>query len=322
MSPFFICSRACIQDADSERWDLVTGTHSLQSRMPDAERGREGVKRTQCAPGKMLFGEVLRIPQLRSRRVTASAAEAANPPERWMHSNQGERRPQRTRRTARIPPVFECAPGELCSTLVRIHAAGVRLSLLGPTSGELGSIPGVGTPRGAVRRARLDPMQPVPDSGDWNPPRFSAGKRGKSQKQDSVIAPLCPGVNGFEGHPSKHVNLVSDKVSQNPKLGCRRGYFRHRPRVTILRTQRSATRFARALRRSRRALFRQSSWELRQRPVRGSVSGGRVRPCSSSMATSNSLIRSSRINPERPQRLPWCTSHNRRHSSTSGHADP
>ena len=106
------------------------------------------MKRTQCAPGKMLFGEVLRIPQLRSRRVTASAAEAANPPERWMHSNQGERRPQRTRRTARILPAFECAPGELCSTLVRIHAAGVRLSLLGPTSGELGSIPGVGTPRG------------------------------------------------------------------------------------------------------------------------------------------------------------------------------
>ncbi len=33
----------------------------------------------------------------------------------------------------------------------------------------------------AVRRARLDPMQPVPDSGDGNPPGFSARNAGKAR---------------------------------------------------------------------------------------------------------------------------------------------
>ena len=36
-------------------------------------------------------------------------------------------------------------------------------------------------PWAAVRRARLDPMQPVPDSGDGNPPGFSARNAGKAR---------------------------------------------------------------------------------------------------------------------------------------------
>ena len=52
-------------------------------------------------------------------------------------------------------------------------------------------------PRAAVGRARLDPVQPVPDSGDGNPPGFWAGNAGKSQKQNSVLSSDSAAVNDF-----------------------------------------------------------------------------------------------------------------------------
>ena len=55
--------------------------------------------------------------------------------------------------------------------------------------------PWSGSSREAVGRAGLDPMHPVPDSRDWNPPRFSAGKRGKSQKLNLVVPPVVGLVN-------------------------------------------------------------------------------------------------------------------------------
>ncbi len=60
------------------------------------------------------------------------------------------------------------------------HAAGRRLSLRGDhRESEAQSFRS--DPWAAVRRARLDPMQPVPDSGDGNPPGFSARNAGKAR---------------------------------------------------------------------------------------------------------------------------------------------
>ena len=60
------------------------------------------------------------------------------------------------------------------------HAAGRRLSLRGDRrESEAQSFRS--DPWAAVRRARLDPMQPVPDSGDGNPPGFLAGNAGKAR---------------------------------------------------------------------------------------------------------------------------------------------
>ncbi len=98
---------------------------------------------------------------------------------------------------ARWSPPSKGHRGSRALPFNRLHAAVVRLSLLGSPSGERGSIPPGRIPWAAVRRARLDPMQPVPDLGGGNPPGFSAGNAGKSQKQNSLLSPNFSPVNDF-----------------------------------------------------------------------------------------------------------------------------
>ena len=60
----------------------------------------------------------------------------------------------------------------------------------------------------------------------------------------------------------------------------------------------------------------------RSRPRSGVVSWGRVNPCSSSIATSSSRIRSRRDTQARPRPVGECPAHSPRHSPISGQAAP
>ena len=114
--------------------------------------------------------------KLRPNRVTVVPQTWGASRGAWAHSGQG---PHRTRYGG--VPTSEPVSGEQGSTPRPAHAAGRRLSLRGDhRESEAQSFRS--DPWAAVRRAGLDPMQPVPDSGDGNPPGFSAGNAGKSQK--------------------------------------------------------------------------------------------------------------------------------------------
>ena len=77
-------------------------------------------------------------------------------------------------------PASEKVSEEQGSTPRPTHAAGRRLSLRGDhRESEARSFRS--DPWAAVRRAGLNPMQPVPDSGDGNPPGFSARNAGKAR---------------------------------------------------------------------------------------------------------------------------------------------
>ena len=159
-----------------------------------------------------------------------------------------------------------------------------------------------GTPQAAVGRARLDPMQPVPDSGDGNPPGFSAGNAGKSQKQNSVIPAVSAGCQRFWGVLAQITYSHGTDRRQHRhtrKWGTSAGwraYPRHSPRV---KRRRSIFLLARALRVSRSASHRQANCPLRPKPRRGWVSGGRVSPCCSIMASSRVSSRSSVVSHDR-----------------------
>ena len=71
-------------------------------------------------------------------------------------------------------------------------------------------------------------MQPVPDSGDGNPPGFSAGNAGKSQKQELVIPAVSAGVNdsgAFWPKSLTPMGLTGDNIGTPangvPPQGCR-----------------------------------------------------------------------------------------------------
>lgn len=138
---------------------------------PESDAGRrtrEAVKWTQCAPGKMLFGEELRIPQLRASRVMNNAAAGANLPERWTHSNQGEHGPLRTRRTALKSPVFESASGEQGSTPHTAFTPRIRAS------------PSWGQPRESKAQS------------------LSTATRGGCSESKAQSYAACPGFGGLE----------------------------------------------------------------------------------------------------------------------------
>ena len=151
-------------------------------------------------------------------------------------------------------------------------------------------------------------MQPVPDSGDGNPPGFSAGNNWKSLKLTPLLAEQLSEWKTFMASPPK----VFSSVPRNPKRAHGGGYPRHRPNVRM----RLANRLqATALRTSWRVSLRQLSWVLRHSPCSGCFSGGRVRPC-----TSNSRTRCSTSSHARPLPPAEWVLHSLRHSSMSGHA--
>ena len=85
---------------------------------------------------------------------------------------------------------------------------------LGRPSGErnarsLRSVPLGGCSESAV----LDPMQPVPDSGDREPSRFLGGKQLEKPETDSIIAERPCERKGFGASPPKVFGIVS----RNPK---------------------------------------------------------------------------------------------------------
>ena len=88
--------------------------------------------------------------------------------------------------SANLPRLPNRHRGSNGSTPRPAHAAGRRLSHRGGhRESEAQSLRS--DPWAAVRRAGLDPMQPVPDSWDGNPPGFSARNAGKPET-DSIIA--------------------------------------------------------------------------------------------------------------------------------------
>ena len=125
-----------------------------------------------------------------------------------------------------------------------------------------------------------------PGFGGWEPSRFLGTKRWKSQK----LRQLLP------EHPTEWKASEGVLAQLDPDHLLRRGnaaniapttpYPRHSPRVQTRRTQRSNSRFLSATRVSWRAVHRQLVCPLRPKPRRGCFSGGSVRPCSSSIASS------------------------------------
>ena len=66
---------------------------------------------------------------------------------------------------------------------------------------------------GCSESAVLDPMQPVPDSGDREPSRFLGGKQLEKPETDSIIAERPCERKGFGASPPKVFGIVS----RNPK---------------------------------------------------------------------------------------------------------
>ena len=66
---------------------------------------------------------------------------------------------------------------------------------------------------GLRESAVLNPMQPVPDSGDREPSRFLGGKQLEKPETDSIIAERPCERKGFGASPPKVFGIVS----RNPK---------------------------------------------------------------------------------------------------------
>ena len=99
-------------------------------------------------------------------------------------------------------------------------------------------------------------------------------------------------------------------------------YFRHSPNDNTRRSRHSNSSLARRLLNSWNAFKRQLSCAPRSRPRSGSVSGGRVRPWSSSIATSSSKMRSRLDTHAEPLPRAGRPSHRSRYSFTSGQVSP
>ena len=70
----------------------------------------------------------------------------------------------------------------------------MNVSLLGRTVWRAKLNPSDSFPWVAVRRAKLNLVQPVPDSGDGNPPSFYGLKLWKSLTTESMLPNICAEV--------------------------------------------------------------------------------------------------------------------------------
>ena len=141
---------------------------------PDNESnaGDAGVRKTQLGPGVRDRREKLRRREAADRRNRRRSArvEAATQPRDGCAAGM-----RKGRGAGRTPTrVFEGPKRQMRSNHCECVLRGDH------RESEAQSFRS--DPWAAVRRARLNPMQPVPDSVDGNPPGFSARNAGKARK--------------------------------------------------------------------------------------------------------------------------------------------
>ena len=159
-------------------------------------------------------------------------------------------------------------------------------------------------PQGSLRRYHHPPRRPVA----LRPAEGHSGVRLHARRLEATL--VLP------------VAAPNRRTMRHCRHNDRDSYFHHMPKVNMRRRRRTRSALPNSLRAAARASCRHRTWSSLREAFRGSVSGGRVRRKSSSMATSNSHRRTVAL--ARSTRLPRALTPVRsaRHSTTSGTAGP
>ena len=162
-----------------------------------------------------------------------------------------------------------------------------------------------------------------------HPPRRTQLRRGQPGPSPAATVTLRPAVghSGVQLHARRlEATLVLPAAAPNRRTmrHCRHNdrdsYFHHMPKVNMRRRRRTRSALPNSLRAAARASCRHRTWSSLREAFRGSVSGGRVRRKSRSMAISESHRRTEAL--ARSTRLPVASPpvRNCRHSATRSDA--